>query len=58
MAEIGDRGEIASKDLAEALGSDTQLIKNNDQEHLPSMLFDEHNVELFDNVHPREWVDP
>ena len=22
------------------------------------MLFDEHNVELFDNVHPIQWVDP
>jgi len=22
------------------------------------MLFDEHNIELFDNVHPIEWVDP
>ena len=22
------------------------------------MLFDEHNCELFDNVHPIKWVDP
>ena len=22
------------------------------------MMFDEHNVELFDNVHPIQWVDP
>ena len=51
MAEIGHQGEIPSSRLAEVLG-DRQIINNNDLEHLPSMLFDPHNVELFDNVHP------
>jgi hypothetical protein len=27
-------------------------------EHLPSMLFDEHNAELYDQVRPMKWQDP
>lgn len=34
------------------------MIANNDSGHYPDMLFDEHNCELYDNVHPIEWVDP
>lgn len=27
-------------------------------DYIPDMLFDEHNCDMFDNVHPINWVDP
>ena len=58
MAELGPRGSIQGSELADALGDRSGLITNNDPSHLPSVMFDEHNCDLYDNVHPMQWVDP
>ena len=58
LPRLQDRGGIEPRDLAEALGTASDLVEKNDPDHLPHMLFDEHNCDLFDNVHPIKWVDP
>ena len=58
LGELGVRGDIPGGQLADAIGDRSGLITQNDPEHLPNMMFDEFNCELFDNVHPRQWVDP
>ena len=58
LPALKDRGNIDPKDLPEALGNASDLIEKNDMDHLPHMMFDEHNCDLFDNVHPIKWVDP
>jgi pyruvate/2-oxoglutarate dehydrogenase complex dihydrolipoamide dehydrogenase (E3) component len=58
LEELKPLGDIPGHELQQAIGERSGLILNNDLEHLPSMMFDEHNVELFDNVHPIQWVDP
>ena len=50
--------EIDASQLGDALGDKSDMVEKNDSGHLPSMLFDEHNCDLFDNVHPIKWVDP
>ena len=54
LPELGPQGEIRGDNLSAAIGERSGLITNNsaDVGHLPDMLFDEHNCELFDNVHP------
>lgn len=52
LGELGVKGDIAGSQLSEAVGDRSGLVTNNDPEHLPSMMFDEYNCELFDNVHP------
>lgn len=58
MAELGPRGAIAGSELADVIGDRSGLITNNDPSHLPSVMFDEHNCDLYDKVHPMQWVDP
>ena len=58
LATLKDKGSIAPKDLPAALGNASDFIDKNDPDHLPHMFFDEHNCDLFDNVHPIKWVDP
>ncbi len=36
----------------------SELVDKNSSGHYPSMMFDKHNCELFDQVHPISWVDP
>ena len=57
LPDLGGK-EVKSKDLGDALGDRSDLVAKNDPDHIPTMFFDEHNCDLFDNVHPIKWVDP
>ena len=50
--------EYTSALLIEALKERSDLMVKNKGNHIPDMLFDENNIKMFDNVRPRNWVDP
>lgn len=43
--------------MEEAIGKVSDIARKN-QNHLPEMMFDQFNCDLFDAVRPIQWVDP
>lgn len=50
--------EFSSHDLAKVFGNQTDLVAKNKGAHIPDMMFDQHNIKMYDNVRPRFWKDP
>lgn len=57
LDELMDK-ELTSSLLVEALKERSNLMTNNEGSHIPDMLFDKESIEMYDNVRPRNWVDP
>jgi len=36
----------------------SDLVDKNESRHYPAMMFDKHNCDLYDQVHPMKWIDP
>ena len=45
-------------ELLTALQDRSDLLVKNAGNHIPDMLFDQYNCEMFDRVRPRFWRDP
>ena len=58
MLETHNGQEVKGPDLPDALDGKSDYHEKSEIKHLPDMFFDEHNCDLFDNVHPIKWVDP
>ena len=59
VAEIQGK-EFNMEGLKEVLSwnNSSDLVQKNQSTHIPDMLFDKYNCDMFDNVRPINWVDP
>mmetsp|Transcript_5053 Transcript_5053/g.8617 ORF Transcript_5053/g.8617 Transcript_5053/m.8617 type:complete len:172 (+) Transcript_5053:374-889(+) len=49
---------IGHAEMAEKLKDVSDIMQKNNNSHIPDILLDKFNCELFDNVRPIKWVDP
>jgi len=58
LPKLGEEGKIDPSKLEAALNGMSDILKKGDPNHVPHMMFDEHNCDLYDQVRPINWVDP
>lgn len=50
--------EVRHKSMKEKFAGISDIIEKNQNSHIPDMLLDKLNCDMFDNVRPIKWVDP
>ena len=53
-----EQRNVKQSELKEFLAGKSDMFEKNCDSHVPDLLLDKFNCEMFDNVRPLKWVDP